>query len=425
MIKSLNAQEYVYMAAPIWQIKAKYKQMKNIFILLVFSIVLVVGCEEKKYQPLSDDGVAPAAITNVQFEPIAGGFDISYDIPDDSDLLYVKAVYTDSHGDVAEVKSSMYTNEITIEGFGDTLAKTVDLYSVDRGENISKPASFTANPLLPSVKTMEKLLNITADFGGAKFSWENSEKTPIVIMLYAEDTLGRMENVHNVYTSMESGSYSIRGMESVPTRFAAIIRDRWDNFSDSIHPANKEKLIPLLEERLDKTLFRKVVLANDDNWDAWEGDYYHTFDDDMLTINHTQGDHASPNIMTVDFGAEVTLSRFIVYQRQSHGPEYHAYTHGNPKKYDVYGSLDLPGMDGNLEDWTFLKSCTSIKPSGLGLGQNTDEDIDHIITGDEYTFSEPIKIRYFRFAVTETWDGAGYIGFSEMTFFGQVAKVID
>jgi hypothetical protein len=399
--------------------------MKNIIILLLFSIVLIVGCDEKKYDPHVNDGVAPKPVSNVQFEPISGGFKITYDIPDDSDLLYVKAVYTNSQGKISEVKSSMYTNEIKIEGFGDISEKTVKLYSVDRGENVSTPVEFTGSPLLPSVKTMEGLLNITADFGGAKFAWENSEKTPIVVMVYAQDSLGRMENVHNVYTSMEKGSYSLRGMKSIPTKFAAVIRDRWDNFSDTIYPINKELLTPLLEERLDKTLFRKVVLANDDNWDAWEGDYYYTFDDDMKTINHTQGDHPRPSIMTIDFGAEVTLSRFVVYQRQSHGAAYHAYTHGNPKKYNVYGSLDLPGQDGNLDDWIFLRECTSIKPSGLPLGQNTDEDINHIITGDEYTFPEPITVRYFRFAVSETWDGAGYMGFSEMTFYGQVQKIIE
>ena len=396
--------------------------MKNIFILLLLSMTLLLGCEEKKYDPHVNDGIAPSPVSNVQFEPIAGGFEISYDIPDNSDLLYVKAVYTNSHGIISEAKSSMYSNEIKIEGFGDTEEKTVQLYSVDRGENVSTPVEFKGNPLLPSVKTMEDLLDITADFGGAKFAWENKEKTPIVVMLYAQDSLGRMENIHNVYTSMEEGSYSIRGMKSVPTKFAAVIRDRWDNFSDTIYPANMELLTPLLEERLDKTIFRKVVLANDDNWDAWEGDYYHIFDDDMKTITHTQGDHPRPSIFTVDFGAEVTLSRFVVFQRQVDG---FAFTHGNPKKYNVYGSLDLPGQDGNLDDWIFLRECTSIKPSGLPLGENTDEDMEHFHNGDEYSFSEPITIRYFRFSVSETWDGAGYIDFSEMTFYGQVQKIIE
>ena len=398
--------------------------MKKIFILLLFSITLIAGCDEKKYSPHVNDGVAPDPVSNIQFEPIPGGFEISYDIPKNSDLLYVKAVYANTQGKISEVKSSMYSNEIKIQGFGDTNEKTVKLYSVDRGENVSMPVEFTGIPLLPSVKTMEGLLDISADFGGAKFSWQNIEKTPIVVMIYSQDEQGKLENVHNVYTSMEEGTYSLRGMESVPTKFAAIVRDRWDNFSDTIFPANKELLTPIVEEKLDKTLFRKVVLANDDNWDAWEGDYYNTFDDDLNTINHTQGDHPRPSIMTIDFGAVVTLSRFVVHQRQKADGSF-AFTHGNPKKYNVYGSLDLPGEDGNLDDWLFLRECTSVKPSGLPLGQNTDEDLEHYVNGDEFSFPEQVSLRYFRFAVSETWDGSGYIDFAEMTFYGQVQNTID
>ena len=115
------------------------------------------------------------------------------------------------------------------------------------------------------------------------------------------------------------------------------------------------------------------------------------------------------------------MSRFTFFQRLSHGSA-HAYTHGNPKSYTVYGSKELPGMDGNLDDWILLKECESIKPSGLPIGQNTDEDIDHLFAGDEYSFDTATEIRYFRIAIHETWDGAGYINASEMTFWGNIIE---
>lgn len=394
--------------------------MKKIIYLFIALSFIYTSCVEKKYEPVSSDGTAPGVVKNVSFEPIAGGVIISYDIPTDSDLLYVKAVYTNSHGIESEVRSSMYTNTIKIEGFGDVEPKKVNLYCVDRGENISAPVAVTVTPNEPAVNTMKNDFTITPDFGGAKFSWLNPDKTPIVVMLYAEDTLGRFVNVHNVYTSMDTAKYSIRGMKPKAAKFGAVIRDRWDNFSDTIFPSGDKKLIPLKEDKLDKSLIRKVILANDDNWDAWEGDYWNCFDDDRSTIVHTQGDHPRPSIMTIDFGAEVTLSRFILYQREGW-----PFTHGNPKIYDVYGSLDLPGQDGNLEDWTLLKKCVAYKPSGLPLGQNTDEDLVHFNNGDEFTFDEQIKIRYFRLVVHETWDGAGYIDFGEMTFYGQTNKIIE
>lgn len=385
-------------------------------------MVLIVGCNEKTYKPISSDGNAPKPVTNVEYTAIAGGFDITYSVPDDSDLLYVKAVYTNSHGIESEVKSSMYSNKIRVEGFGDTKEKTIKLYSVDRGENISTPVEFKAAPLEPAVNTMKADFKITPDFGGAKFYWVNPDKTPIVVMLHAEDTLGKLQNVHNVYTSMDTAWHSIRGMKPKAAKFVAVIRDRWDNFSDTIYPNNDPaaKLVPLKEEKIDKKLIRKVVLENDDNWDAWEGDYWNCFDDDRETIVHTQGDHPRPSIMTIDFGAEVTLSRFKVYQRLGW-----PFTHGNPKEYDVYGALELPGQDGNLADWTLLKKCVAYKPSGLPIGQETDEDMVHFENGDEFTFDKQIKIRYFRFAVYKTWDGAGYIDFGEMTFWGQTFKIIE
>ncbi|MFV0248660.1 MAG: DUF5000 domain-containing lipoprotein, partial [Tenacibaculum sp.] len=216
--------------------------------------------------------------------------------------------------------------------------------------------------------------------------------------------------------------FSLRGYESEPRLFAAVIRDRYDNYSDTIYAETQDKLlVPLFEERLDKIKFKKVVLDNDDNWDAWEGDYWNLFDDELKSIAHTQGDHPRPSIMTVDLGVVTTLSRFVVNQRASHGID-HAYRHGNPKIYTVYGSKELPGQDGNLDDWIKLRDCESIKPSGSPLGTITDEDVDYFWRGDEYAFDDPVEIRYFRFAVHSTWDGSGFINFSEITFWGSVIE---
>ncbi|SHJ33177.1 protein of unknown function [Arenibacter nanhaiticus] len=395
--------------------------MKKIFSLLFVCLLLVVACEEDyEHTPITIDGEAPAGVENVQFTPVYGGFRITYDLPKDSDLLYVKAVYNNSKGEQVETRSSGYTNKIEILGFGDTEEKTITLIAVDRSENASKPVSFTGNPLTPPVKIIEQNLAITQDFGGAKFHWVNEEKTPISISLFAENDKKELEEVRTIYTSQSETSFSLRGYESVEQKFAAVIRDRYDNFSDTIYPATPNKMIiPLFEERLDKKQFKKLILANDTNWDAWEGDYTNFYDDDMKSIVHTQGDRPNPQIFSIDLGVVVKLSRFTLYQRLSHG-SLHAYTHGNPKKYTVYGAKELPADPENLENWILLRECESIKPSGLPIGQNTDEDIDHLNAGDEYTFDEAPEIRYFRLAVHETWDGAGYINASEITFWGNI-----
>jgi len=397
--------------------------MKHLIKLLTVSIIFILfGCEEHEQEPIFKDSTIPSVIENVVVTPINGGLDIKYDLPNNSDLLYVKAVYTNTLGEEAEVKASSFNNKLQILGFGDTSEKTVRLYSVDRSENISMPITVQGTPLTPPVFLIQETMEITSDFGGARFTWENALNTPISIELMTSNEQGELETFETVYTKQTATKSSLRGFESVPRLFAAVIRDRYDNYSDTIYAKTPDKLlVPLFEQRLDKTLFEKVILENDDNWDAWEGDYWNFFDDEMESIVHTQGDHPRPSIMTVDLGANVTLSRFTLFQRLSHGTS-HAYAHGNPKTYNVYGAKELPGTDGNLDDWILLKECESIKPSGSPIGTNTDEDIDHLWAGDEYTFDEAIEIRYFRLAVFSTWDGAGYINASEMTFWGNIVE---
>jgi len=397
--------------------------MKHILkIITIFVLLLFIACEEYEHGPISNDPNKPSMVENIVMTPTNGGFDISYDLPKDNDLLYVKAVYITSNGEEAEVKTSKFNNKIQILGFGDTEERTISIYAVDRSANVSDPVHLTGSPLVSPVFIIQQTMNIVADYGGAKFSWVNELKTPISVELLGEDKDGDLINYRTVYTEQAALKQSLRGFESVPTLFAAVIRDRYDNFSDTIYANTADKLLtPLFEERLDKEKFLKVILQNDDNWDAWEGDYWNLFDDNIKSIVHTQGDHPRPSILTVDLGVNVSLSRFTVYQRASHGT-IHAYTHGNPKRYTVYGAKELPGMDGDLKDWILLRECESTKPSGLPLGQNTDEDIDHFWAGDEYSFEEQTEIRYFRFVVHETWDGAGYIGFSEMTFWGDIIK---
>lgn len=397
--------------------------MKHLIKPLIVSMILVLfACEEHQHGPIASDSSIPPVVEDVVVTPINGGLDISYNLPNSSDVLYVKAIYTNSLGQEAEVRTSAFDNKIKIEGLGDTTEKTVKLYSVDRSENKSEPVVVTGSPLTPPVFLIQETMQITADFGGARFTWTNELNTPISIELMTTDETGALKTVETIYTEQKETKSSLRGYESVPRLFAAVIRDRYDNYSDTIYAETPDKLLtPLFEQRLDKSLFQKVVLDNDDNWDAWEGDYWNCFDDEITSIVHTQGDKPRPSILTVDLGQVVTLSRFTVYQRASHGT-IHAYTHGNPKTYTVYGSKELPGQDGNLDDWIKLRDCESIKPSGSPIGTNTDEDIDHFWAGDEYTFDEPVEIRYFRFAVYSTWDGAGYIDFSEMTFWGNVVQ---
>ncbi len=397
--------------------------MRKIYLFLgLLNLAILMGCTENTLGPLSQDTVAPGKIEIISVTPINGGFEVKFNPPSDSDLLSIKAEYDLAGGVIGEASVSYFENELTVKGFGDTSERTVRLYAMDRSGNISQPVEFSASPLIAPVRLIQNSMTITADFGGAKFSWENETEAPISIQFLAEDSIThKLKLVNTVYTSQLKSKYSIRNMPSKPTMFAAVVRDRWDNVSDTIRPA--EALIPLFEERLDKSKMRKIILDSDTRWDAWGFSYEGLIDDNFTTSSHTQGDHPWPQIFSIDLGVKVKLSRFRVYQR---GPENYGflYTHGNPKRYDVYGAAELPADPNDLSQWTKLREeCVSIKPSGKdGM---TDEDLAHALNGDEYEFDQatyPAEIRYFRLVVWETWDGAGFINFNELTWWGNVIE---
>lgn len=405
-------------------ITTKKKMMKKIYFLIaILSVVVFIGCDENSLGPISSDDVAPGKVEVVQVTPLNGGFEVEYTLPDDKDLMYVKAEFELAGGVTGEVKASYFENRLTVLGFGDTLQRTVNLYAVDRSENVSESTQFTAAPLIPPVRMVEDSLQITSDFGGAKFTWVNRTSAPISIEIFTEDSVtNELVKVNTVYTSQIDGKFSLRNMESVPTKFAAVVRDRWDNVSDTIYPVGGV-LTPLYEQRLDKTKMRKIELASDTPWDAWGFSYENLYDDDFNTTAHTQGDHPWPQIFSIDLGVKAVLSRFRVYQR---GPNDQGwfFAHGNPKSYDVYGAVEMPDDPDDLSQWQKLRPlCVSVKPSGLA--ENTDEDIQHGLNGDEYDFDDAEltpEVRYFRLVIWETWDGAGYVDFNEISWWGNVSE---
>ncbi len=403
------------------------KKIIKLSMSLVILLSLLISCkEEYMHEPGFIDDNAPAAITDVEVVPLHGGVLINYKIPKDKDVLYVKAVYTNAKGELKDVKSSIYKNQIVILGLNDVTERTINLYAYDRSENASKPYAVSFTPLTSPVKLIGKSMEITEDFGGARYYWKNEERAPISILLFSKNKRGEMVLAETIYTSQSEQKYSIRGFDTIPTIFAAVIRDRYDNFSDTIYAKTEDKTLkPLWEEKLNKKKFKQLILENDTNWDAWEGDYANFYDDNTEepSIIHSNSS-VFPQIYSIDLGQVVKLSRFKIYQRQK---DAFAYTHGAPKKFTVYGAKDLPA-DGSLEEgsgWIKLRDCEIIKPSGSPGNKKTDEDMDAFRAGHEFSFDDAPPLRYFRIAITENWDGAAYIGAAEMTLWGTIVETVD
>ena len=401
--------------------------MKKLYLFLVLlNLAILMSCNENTLEPLSNDGVAPGIVEIISVTPLHGGFEVKFKQPSDNDLLYIKAEYDLVGGVIGEVQVSYFENKLKVMGFGDTTERTAKIYAVDRSGNMSAPVESNASPLVPPIRLVQDSLTIIADFGGARFTWINRTQTPISIEFFAEDTIThKLTKVNTVYTSQLISKYSIRNMDSIPTEFAAVIRDRWDNVSDTIKPQGG-KLTPLFEQKLDKTRMRKIVLTSDTKWDAWGFKYENLYDDNFRYYRTPRGDHPWPQIFTIDLGVKAKLSRFRLYQRGPQGniPDGSGtyYSHGNPLKYDVYGAAVMPADPNNLSQWQKLREvCISTKPSGAGT-QVTDEDIVHAENGDEYDFDQvasPSEIRYFRLVVWRTWDGAGFVDFVELSLVGK------
>jgi len=396
-----------------------YIMIRKLKYTLLLFLTLVVSCDEYEVKPYTNDGVAPDDVSNIVITPANGGLDIKFDLPPSKDVLFVEAFYSNNKGERVSTRTSAFNNTLKIEGFGDISEKTIEIFTVDRGENRSKGVTKKATPLTPIVDLAAESAEIAVGFGGAKYSWINETEVPLVIEIHGENDKGELVLVNQIYSKFLEDKYSLRGYTSTPHKFAIRIKDRYDNKSDFIYPNTPNKtLTPLLESRLDKKIMEVVQLDNDAFWGAWQFNINNVIDDNLSEGNmiHTWDDVERPTLLTIDLGQEVGLSRFTLYQRSGTW----GWRHGNPKDYTIYGSLTEPSQDGNLDNWIKLRECHSIKPSGLPVGTQSDDDRQKILIGEEWEFEETIKIRYFRIAVHKTWGDKRAAHIRELTFWGSI-----
>ncbi len=394
---------------------------KIIFLFAIIGVLAFIsGCEEDTRDPLFPDSQAPGPVSSPEVTNLPGAAVITYALPGDQDLLYVKAEYTLADGKKVETKSSAYTNTLLVEGFGDTSEKTVSLYAVDRSENASAPLTVKVNPLKPNVFSVAESIEMLPDFGGVLYRWTNENNASLAFTILATDSTGILSEVETIYSGVTDGEYTVRGFKPVETEFAIIVRDRWDNNSEM----SKIVVTPLYEEKLDKSKIDNLQLDNDNDWNAWEGRYNLAFDDNKETFNHTLAGTGWPQYMTIDLGINARLSRVIIVQRQGF-----PYGHGNPRLLDIWGSKEVPAQDGSLDDWYPLRVAGPPTNNGAVArrpslqGGTASEDQEHLEKGDEYSFKlDDPEVRYIRLVVNETWGLTGFTHFAEITFYGQEIK---
>src|SRR3546814_2663068 len=89
--------------------------------LVSICVLALIACtKEERHIPCEQSDRVPDPLRNVMVENLPGGAKLTYKVPDDPNLLYVKAEF-ETQGEIRNVKASYYENTLRQDGFGDTL----------------------------------------------------------------------------------------------------------------------------------------------------------------------------------------------------------------------------------------------------------------------------------------------------------------
>jgi len=389
--------------------------MKKLLYILSFLLLGAIGqgCkEELRLDHIDENAPAPVQVSNIKSQSTPGGAILTYTVPSDVNLAYVKAVYEIQPGVFKEGKASFYTDTIKLEGFGNTDVYDVKVYSVGKNDKESEPLVIKVQPLTPPVYTAFADLTLDAGFGGVKVKFKNVNQANLAIVLEA-DTAGNGVStpVQTFYTKAIAGSYSVRGLAPIQKKFSVYLRDRWGNKSEKL----TKTLTPLFEAEVPKP-FTTIHLPTDEYLPVESPYYMERMWDGLVDIwiFATRNNTTLPQWFTVDLNKQVVLSRMKMHQRN------YVYQGGDVKRFELYGTNN-PGADGSFANWTLLGKFNSIKPSGLPSGQSSAEDYDYAFTkGEDFELEEvPQAYRYYRIKTLETYGTNGQVTITELSFFGK------
>jgi hypothetical protein len=386
-------------------------------------VIIMAGCKQESLnKPTITNNNAPGVVSNVQVQNLNGEAALTYSLPGDNDLFYVKAVYETSPGKTREVIASHYTNTLTVDGFGDTLAHVVKLYAVNSSEKVSAPVSVTVNPLTPPYLLAFRSLKVTATFGGFNITCDNEAKDNLAIVPMADTANNGLyvqpKGMDNIYSNSVLIKAAVRGQPAIERKYAFFVRDRFLNKSDTLFL----KLTPFYEEQFAKSDWSVYSLPGDatnlysytDVTKIFDGNFTGGWPNCLFTVESA----GSPQMVTIDLGKQRVFSRFILNPFIEIGNVY--YVRGNLRDFEIWGS-NAPSVSGALDaSWTKLLTCNVIKPSGSPSGTETAADYNYAHDGWGFDFPAGLSAyRYIRIRSLRNWTGSYFMSISEFTLFGK------
>jgi len=386
--------------------------------------LLLGACEEEERGQYPVDSTAPQKVSNPVVKNIKGGAVITYTLPNERDILYVKAEYTLPNGQKKEMRSSAFTNSIQVLGFSRAVKTKVNLISVDRSRNESEPVVCDIEPLDSPIYDVLQSLNVIEGFGGIKLNWLNEDKADVVIGVLMKDEDNIYQPLDNIYTSAPSGSASVRGIEEGEKQFGIYVRDIYNNYTDTLYLT----MTPWKESELDKKQFRAMTLCSSFTLSQYGTTNEAVLWDGAPNVSET-GSAATMYyvnstgvliFVSIDLGVNCKLSRFKFWGRRNY-----TFTLHHPREFEIWGTSNATAANDpcSFDGWELLLTGESVKPSGnvnaVTFAELPSEDVALAAAGEEYEFPLEIpKVRWVRFRCLRTWTNSQSCILSELTFWG-------
>ncbi len=404
------------------------KIFKSILIMALPFLATLSGCQKDIIGPLGNNPNAPGRVTDVKVTNQSGQATLTYTLPTDQDVAYVKAEYTLLSGAKRQVSASFYTSQMVVDGFGDTEVHDVTLWVVNKSEVVSEPVTVQVKPLENAIQIAFRTMKVVPAFGGINISLKNAARANLSIIPMREQNYKGWVAFDGIYTSTADITKNIRGLDTVPVKIAVVIRDRFLNQTDTLFTT----VTPLFELALVKSLYREMQPL------IWPGDQRANFSNngtdatgvktmwDGQAVNWPSVAYTPPTItdqgphsVTFDLGQLAQLSRLVIwdYPETISGRKTYYYR-GNMKNFEIWGSAN-PNPDGSYDSWYKLGTYTSIKPSGLPYGEVSDEDQTTAAAGLSYDLDINVpKLRYIRIKCINNWQGTNFLMISEVQAYG-------
>ena len=397
--------------------------MKNKYIyILLLAAFAFTACNEEVL-----DTTAPGKVTNISYKPTNGGAILTFTAPDDDDLLYVKAVYTNSLGKEVFKVTSHYGDSIEIDGFKEATPQKIKLYAVDRSNNNSEAAEIEVTPMKSFIYLVQESIQMKEQLGGVRITWENPDQKTVFVYVNFSKAGKTYERI--LSSALSDPVLMIRGLDPEEYSFSVTVEDFNGNKTDKMDVGTYR---PLLEQKIDKSTWKVLQNLSVDG-DKYEGTLA-SFWDDVVDTKESAADNSYfiisrdenggmlkwPLDIVVDLNKTVVVNRFVVWQRafayvnaEQNGvsTDYCYYKEENLKSFSVSVSTDKL-------TWNSLGSFDIGDPRDAA-GVISPAKYKEAIDGHEFNLesvSQPF--RYMKFSVLSNYGSETNVYGSEITLYG-------